>query len=89
MEGWRSHAGWSSLQAAVTALRETRLSWSVTFLSRPRHGMADFNASTPDDNVPTKTSVEQSHTEDVCFEVFEDWLNADGTLARERCAKTQ
>lgn len=47
--------------------------------------MADFTSSMTDENVATRTSEDQSHTEDVCLQAFEDWLNADGSLARDLC----
>ena len=33
--------------------------------------------------MPTHTSNEQAAAEEVCREVFEDWLNVDGSIARE------
>ena len=45
--------------------------------------MADFLASTSDHEVPTHTSNEQAAAEDACREVFEDWCDVDGIVARE------
>ena len=45
--------------------------------------MADLSADFDNQGVETRTSNEQEQTEDACRETFEDWLNADGTLARE------
>jgi hypothetical protein len=49
--------------------------------------MADFEDDTTDEGLPTRTSVEQQSTEKVCREAFEEWVNADGSIAREACAK--
>lgn len=45
--------------------------------------MADFEDDTTDEGLPTRTSVEQQSTEKVCREAFEEWVNADGSIARE------
>ena len=45
--------------------------------------MADWMASTSDEGVETHTSNEQANTEEACRDVFEDWVDADGSLARE------
>lgn len=50
--------------------------------------MADFTLVTSDEELPTRTSVEQDQTELACREVFEDWLDVNGSLARESCVLT-
>ena len=45
--------------------------------------MASFSCSTSDEGVPTHTSDLQADTEYACISVFEQWLNADNSLARD------
>ena len=49
--------------------------------------MADFTLTTEDEGVPTHTSDEQQRTEETCRDAFEQWLNADGSVARDACAR--
>ena len=45
-----------------------------------------FALSTPDDGVPTSTSVEQENAEDACKDSLYDYTDDRGRIDRETCA---
>lgn len=45
--------------------------------------MASYLSFLEDDGLPSVSTDEQVRTEDACREVFESWLNPDGSLSRE------
>lgn len=49
----------------------------------PSGEMADWEIENDDQGVPTRSSEDQSQTEDVCRDEFEKWLDAGGSLDRE------